>query len=142
MGSRHTITGESAERTMRPGAVARALVLLLATAVVVPGIAAAQSYALPDAARYYRLEWQAAPGKRGPIIAGYVHDTFGRTSDNIRLAIDTLDASGNTTGTIIGYVNGTLSPGNRAYFEIAVPAASEYRVRVLSFRWLNIGGGP
>jgi hypothetical protein len=128
------------------GAAQRAVVFLVVAAALlaVPGRACAQSYSLPDADRYYRLEWEAGGSKkRGPVISGYVYDTFGRTTDNMRLAIETLDASGNVTGTTtIGYVNGTIAPGSRAYFEIAVPAASGYRVRILSFRWLSIGGGP
>jgi hypothetical protein len=94
-----------------------------------------------DTDRYFRLEWEVDQStKRGPVITGYVYETFGRLAEDMRLAIETLDAAGAVTGTRIGYVMGTVPPGARAYFEIPVPAASAYRVRILSFRWRNIGG--
>ena len=112
------------------------LAVLLTTAA-----AWAQSYAVPGADRYFRVEWQASSAKRGPVISGYVYETFGRSADSLRLAIETLDPAGNATGSTLGYVNGTIPAGGRAYFEIPVPAASGYRVAVVSFRWQHVGGG-
>ncbi len=117
---------------------------LLVTAALLgaAAVARAQSYALPDADRHFRLEWEAGQSKkRGPVITGYVYETEGRNTDGMRLAIETLDSDGNVTGTTMGYVMGMIPGGGRAYFEIPVPAASAYRVRILFFRWLNIGGG-
>jgi hypothetical protein len=117
------------------------LFLLIALFGQAPG-ARGQNFALPDAERYFRLEWAAGQNaRRGPVIRGYVYETYGRPSDQMRLAIDTLDAGANVTGTTIGYVMGPVPGGGRAYFEIPVPAASGYRVRVLSFRWTHLGGG-
>ena len=117
-------------------------VLMTAALLGAAPAARAQSYALPDADHYFRLEWEAGQSKkRGPVITGYVYETSGRNTDTMRLAIETLDPAGNVTGTTMGYVMGMIPGGGRAYFEIPVPAASAYRVRILSFRWLNIGGG-
>jgi len=116
--------------------------LVMATLLGGAAVARAQSYALPDADRHFRLEWEAGQSaKRGPVITGYVYETSGRLADTMRLAIEAVDPAGNVTGTTLGYVPGTIPGGGRAYFEISVPAASAYRVRILSFRWLLIGGG-
>lgn len=126
------------------GVVPRRSVLSLLVTAALAGsavVARAQSYAVPDPDRYFRLEWEAGQSrKRGPVITGYIYETFGRLAEDMRLAIETLDAAGAVTGTRIGYVMGTVPPGARAHFEIPVPAASGYRVRILSFRWRNIGG--
>jgi hypothetical protein len=121
----------------------RALVFLVVISFFGPAPAArGQNFGAPDADRYFRLEWAAAQStRRGPVIRGYVYETFGRASDQMQLAIDTLDPSANVTGTTIGYVMGPIPGGGRAYFEIPVPAASAYRVRILSFRWTQLGGG-
>ena len=38
--------------------------------------------------------------------------------------------------TTIGYMQGDVLPGSRAYFEVRLPrAAAAYRVRVLSWDW-------
>jgi hypothetical protein len=115
---------------------ALALVLLLTPIAV-----SAQSYAIQGADRYFRLEWETASGRRGPVIAGYVYNTTGYTMDRVRLAIDALDGSGQVTASTIGQVFGTVPPSNRSYFEIPAPApAAAYRVRVLSFDPIAGGG--
>jgi hypothetical protein len=119
-------------------------VLLLVVTVVVGSASGArgQNFAAPDADRYFRVEWAAAQSaRRGPVIRGYVYETYGRSSDQMRLAIDTLDASEKVTGTILGYVMGAIPGGGRAYFEIPVPTVGGYRVRIVSFRWTHLGGG-
>ena len=98
-----------------------------------PTAASAQSYAIQGAERYFRLEWEAASARRGPVIAGYVYNLSGYATDQVRLGIDTLDGAGQVTGSVIGQVYSTVPAGNRAYFEIPVRRAESYRVRVLSF---------
>jgi hypothetical protein len=116
-----------------------AIVALLGTSTAVR----AQGYDLPGSDRWFRLEWQAGQSaKRGPVVSGYVHELAGRTADSMQLGIDRLDAAGAVTGTQIAYVTGTVPPGGRAYFEVPVPAAPAYRVRIVWYRWLGIGGGP
>ena len=112
----------------------RSAVLALVLFLSAPIAASAQSYAMQGIEHYFRLEWQAANGRRGPVIAGYVYNTAGLTADRVQLAIDAVDGAGKVTGTTIAQVLGTVPPGNRAYFEIPVREASAaYRVRVLSF---------
>ena len=102
----------------------------------------AQNYALPDSDRWFRVEWQAGNSKRGPVVSGYVHELAGRNADSMQLAVDRLDASGAVTGTQIAWVNGIVPAGGHAYFEVRVPPSPGYRVRVVWYRWIGIGGGP
>ncbi len=124
----------------------RAVSALLTVTALVGGsstAARAQGYALPDPERWFRVEWQPGQNKKGrPIVSGYVYELWGRPADSIQLGIDRLDASGAVTGTQIAYVNGLIPAGGRAYFEVPVAAAPAYRVRVVWYRWVGIGGGP
>jgi hypothetical protein len=103
----------------------------------------AQGYALPDTERWFRVEWQPGQSaKRGPVVSGYVYELAGRPADSMQLGVDRLDATGAVTGTHIAYVMGMIPAGGRAYFEVPVAAAPGYRVRVVWYRWVGIGGGP
>ena len=110
------------------------LVLLGSSAPV-----AAQSFGIQGTERYFRVESQTGSGRRGPIVYGYVYSDVGYTVDRVRLAVDRVDASGQVTGTTIGYLLGTVPPNNRAYFEVPVQNAGTYRVRVLSFEPVGRG---
>ena len=101
--------------------------------LLTPVAASAQSYAIQGTEHYFRLEWEASTARRGPVVAGYVYNRSGLTFERVLLAIDTVDGAGQVTGSTIGQVLGTVPGGNRAYFEIRVPQAGSYRVRVLSF---------
>jgi hypothetical protein len=99
-----------------------------------PAVVAAQSYAIQGIERYFRVEASTAQGRRGPVVAGYVYNTYGHTADRVRIAVEGVDAAGQVTSTQIAQVLGSVPPGDRVYFEVPVPGtAREYRVRVLSF---------
>lgn len=119
---------------MRSVSFVLALSLLLA-----PGGAFAQNYAIQGAERYFRLEWETTTTRRGPVIAGYVYSVTGLSADRVQLAIDSVDGTGQVTGTVVGRVVGTVPSGNRAYFEIPVRELGTYRVRVLSFEVIGRG---
>ncbi len=90
-----------------------------------------------------RLDWEAGTGWKGrPVIRGHVYNDYGRPAVDVRLLVETLDASGAVVGRSIGFVVGAVPFADRAYFEMPVktPGAS-YRVTVTSFDW-RAGGGP
>ncbi len=87
--------------------------------------------------RYFRLEWQATPGARGPEIAGYVENVSDLPVDRMRLVIDRLDAGGAVIGSSTTWVMGTVIPNHRNYFTTRVLTADAYRVRILTFDWSN-----
>ena len=119
------------------GAVLATLVLL------VPATLSAQNYVIQGIERYFRVESTTTAGKRGPVVSGYIYNSHGHTADHVRLVVESLDGAGQVTGTTLVEVPGTIGPGDRLYFEAAVPrapAAATYRVRVASFD--PIGRGP
>ena len=106
-----------------------------------PVTASAQSYAIEGADRYLRVEASTSEGKRGPIVAGYVYNLYGNQLDRVRLALETLDASGKPTSHTIIYVIGPIPVFGRSYFETpAPPGGATYRVRPLSFEPVGRGG--
>lgn len=84
-----------------------------------------------------RVEWEAASRKSVPIIRGYVINDHAIAAANVRLMVEVLDASGAVVGKRVGWVLGTVPNSNRTYFELKVPAAAGYRVRVLAWDWFN-----
>jgi hypothetical protein len=114
------------------------LALLLALAALRPAPVAAepiQADATVD--HYFRLQWQATPGARGPEIAGYVENTSDLPIDRMRLLVERLDAGGAVLGASTTWVMGVVVPHHRSYFATRVPAAPTYRVRILTFDWSN-----
>jgi len=122
---------------MRRGFLAVTLAVLLGGA----GTASAQIYAPASLDRYFRLEWQATRGVKGPAIEGYVYNQGAQHAERMLLVIERLDGAGNVAGSSTVWVLGSVPMGNRAYFRASVPEAASYRVRVLSFDWAGRGSG-
>jgi hypothetical protein len=100
------------------------------------------SYGVYGYDSYFKVESQPDERHGKPLVSGYVGNQWGFPVRNVRLRVEALDAAGNVTATSIGYVNGTVIPGSRVYFEVPVPAkAPGYRVRLLSFDPVQ-GHGP
>ena len=113
--------------------------LLFIFLVAVP--AAAQTYAVYGAERYFTLGWQAGERHGRPVVAGYVANEGGLPVRDVRLRVEQLDAAGGVTATSVGYVAGILTPGTRAYFEVPVAGPSPtYRVTILSFDFIQALG--
>lgn len=122
---------------MRRGFLAVTIAVLLGGA----SAASAQTYAPESLDRYFRLEWQATRGAKGPAIEGYVYNQGAQNAERMLLVIERLDSGGNVAGRSTVWVLGMVPMGNRAYFRAAVPEAASYRVRVLSFDWTGRGSG-
>ena len=119
-------------QTWKQRAALFAAALMLTT--VSPSIAAAQSYGIYGAERYFTVESEAGARRGRPVVSGYVTNQFGFGARNVRLRVDALDATDAVIGTQVGYVGGDLLPGRRVYFEVAVTEkVAKYRVTVLSF---------
>lgn len=105
------------------------------------GTAAAESYAVYGGERYFKLQWEAGQRKGQSNVHGYLLNDYGFPATDVRLRVERLDGGGQVTGTTIGYVAGQVTPGMRVYFEVAVPSSPAYRVSVLSWDWIQVGGG-
>jgi hypothetical protein len=115
----------------------RVLVAALVLALVPAAGQAGPIHAEDTFYRYFRLEWQASPGARGPEIAGYVENISNLPVDRMRVVVEQVDASGAIIGSSTTWVMGTVIPNHRSYFTTRVPTAASYRVRILTFDWSN-----
>ena len=79
------------------------------------------------------LEYQSAPRGGGAVVWGYLETSSPYTFHRIRVLVDALDASNQLVAQQVAWVPGTLGWPTRLYFEVAMPAAPSYRVRVFSW---------
>jgi hypothetical protein len=123
--------------SFRTGIAIMQLAMLLTAATT----AAAQNYGISGAERYFRVEAEGIKSKRwGPEVGGYIYNDYGASAANVRLLIEGQDASGATVSSVVAQVAGVVPGNNRLYFEVRVPAAETYRVRVLSWDFIRGGG--
>jgi hypothetical protein len=116
-------------------------VALLASLLLAPSVIAGPNYAPGSLDRDFTIEWQTLPGRRGPVLEGFVHNRAHLHADRMRLSITLFDASGRVTGTTTTWVLGGVPPNNRTWFSTPVPPAARYEVEILSFDWIGRGGG-
>ena len=98
------------------------------------GAASAQVPAGPFG-QNFRVEREVAAGRDGrPLLDGYVYSSYGLAASDVRLLVETLDASGQTVAKTVGYVDSLVPPFGRTYFTVRLPApGASYRVTVTSF---------
>jgi hypothetical protein len=116
---------------------------LLATMLILPvgalypaGPTAALSAASSVDSRI-RLDWEVGSGHGGrPVIQGWAYNDSGRAAKDVRLLVETLDASDNVIVRDIGFVRGVVQFNDRTYFEVPLKTSgASYRVRVTAFDW-------
>ena len=79
--------------------------------------------------------------RRGPAVSGWLYNDRGYSISNVRLRVDVMDATGGVLATGDGWLYGNVPSRGRAYFFVVVPRRGEsYRVTVLSFDRLEMGG--
>jgi hypothetical protein len=115
------------------------LAALAVTLVMLMPVAGAADPIQADATvqQYFRLQWQAAPGARGPEIAGYVENVSDLPFHRMRLLVERLDAGGAVVGSTTTWVMGIVAPHHRNYFSTRIAPAPSYRVTILTFDWSN-----
>jgi len=119
---------------VRSGLVA-VVVLIVGVSAACPGL-----YSIAGSERDLRVAWESHQDTRRGFITGHVFNDSGTTAYDVLLRIEGLDEAGRVVSTSTGYVTGTVPAFDRTYFEVAVPAASAYRVTISSYQ-LNKGGG-
>ncbi len=101
-----------------------------------------ESYVTPNAERYFRIELEPHQSKRGFAVEGYIYNTYGASADRVMVRVDGLDSNGTVLSRTTRYITGGVPRFGRSYFQIRVPAgAATYRMTILSFDWINGGGG-
>lgn len=117
-------------------------IVLAAVVILGGGPVRAQNFGTPQAEKFFRVEWQAERTKNGqPAIRGFVYNEYGTWAGDVRLLVESLNASGQPISRTRGYVNGDVPPRGRLPFEVILPApAVTYRVTVEYFFWRHRGG--
>lgn len=93
-----------------------------------------------EAGGFLRVESEAAVRGGRLVVAGHVHNDNGAWVHNVRLLVESVDATERVVGRTYGYVAGGVPPKSRAYFEVrprGTPEGSRLRVTVHSFDWLT-----
>jgi hypothetical protein len=103
------------------------------TTMAGPGVTRAQT-PTADAETPFRFELAQASGPRGPGVEGYVYNSLPWLISNVRLRVDSVDATGTVTDSALGWVLGNVRAGGRGYFFVPVSSpAKTYRASVQSF---------
>jgi len=111
--------------------------LLVPLLGLLAGRAQAQSITPDNAGKYFRIESQSGPGRRGqPAVWGYIYNERGLGHARVRILVETLDAAGKPIAREIDDVDNEIGLFSRRYFEVhpKTPGAS-YRVTVYSGDW-------
>jgi len=113
----------------------RMLRVLVAMASML-GTPAAPGAEPPTAAEQSVFSFQLEPttGHRGVAVQGYVYNASPWRITNVRLQVDSVDATGVPVASASGWVLGDVAPGGRGYFYVPVTApATTYRASVQAF---------
>jgi hypothetical protein len=109
--------------------------LILPVALYATGPTAALS-ATSSVDSRIRLDWEAGARHGRPVIQGWAYNDYGRAAKDVRLLVETLDASGNVIARDFGFVRGTVQFNSRTYFEVPLKTTgASYRVSVTAFDW-------
>lgn len=120
----------------------RAVLALLALSLALTAGAGAQEGQVYGADQFFSLVWEPVEYGGRVSIGGYVANTYGLEAIRVRLMVEGLDAAGKVVGRTIGYVNDSIPPGSRGYFEIFAPdRAARYRVAILSWDFRRTPSG-
>jgi hypothetical protein len=118
---------------------ARTFAPVLLLCLVITGVVAALAQSTIDADRFFGLEWSGGERRGRANVNGYIVNNYRVRAANMRLMIDSLDASGKVVESTSGFV-ADVPPGGRVYFEVSVKQkAPRYRVTITSWEWRESG---
>ena len=122
----------------------RRLLILLTILTLAGGASAAHAEpATADTQTQFRFELAQANGHRGPGVHGYVHNGLPWRIANVRLRVDSIDATGAVTAVTSGWIIGDVNAGGRAYFYVPITSPAEtYRATVQSFDRVSREASP
>ena len=92
--------------------------------------------------QYFRVQWDATKKNGQALVEGYISNTWGFGAQRIQLLVTGYDATGKPLGQVIAWGPNEIDPGDRRYFDVAVPpGASTYDVAIFAWDWIQTGGG-
>jgi hypothetical protein len=112
-----------------------ALMLAAGCATVETTPSATVTTLMPDAERWFKLNWDVRPeGGGSRRLSGYVENVYGEAAGKVQLLGQALDASGGVVGQRLQWVHGAIPGFGRVYYEIpGMPPADHYRVTVWAY---------
>jgi hypothetical protein len=111
----------------------RVLLVALLLCAALPAAVPAQSPG--DADRFFGVEWAGGERRGKPNVNGYIVNQYRVGAANVRVNVESLDASGKAIATTAGFV-GDVPAGARVYFEVPVAQkAPRYRVVITGWNW-------
>jgi hypothetical protein len=105
-----------------------------------PGTAAEMQPLMAGWERLFTVAWQPAQHRGNPVVEGYVTNVSPYHTTNIRVLVESLDASGGVTSQRVAWVPGELLGGGRAFFQVPAAPAPAYRVRIFSYDRIEMDG--
>jgi len=97
----------------------------------------AQNFGIVDGASLLTLDWERGEYRGKPTVHGYINNRWVMVANNFQVTVEGLDAAGTVISSTVDRVPGDLAPGSRSYFEVLVPATSNYRVSLSSYSWVD-----
>ena len=89
----------------------------------------------------FRFDFEQAQGPRGLGLEGYVYNSLPWRITNVRLRVDSIDATGAVTASSWGWVLGNVNAGGRGYFYVPISSrAAASRPSVQSFGKVSADG--
>jgi hypothetical protein len=123
---------------LKPWVLGTMLILPMGTLYLTDPAAALSATSSVDSR--IRLDWEVGVRHGRPVIEGWAYNDYGRAAMNVRLLVETLDASGNVIARDFGFVFGTVGFNGRTYFEVPIKTTgTSYRVSVTAFDWTPRG---
>jgi hypothetical protein len=97
------------------------------------GVAQPLSPLVVDWEQYFRIESVSALRGGRAVVTGTVWNTAPWSTKKIQLLVDALDAGGEPITQRVIWLGVDLAAGTHAAFEVPMPPAPSYRVRVFAF---------
>lgn len=91
--------------------------------------------------QHFALEYGPGEYRGRPVVEGYVTNVSPYVMRDVKILVDTLDASGAIAAQRVAYVPGEMPGGSRLFFQVPATPGPAYRVQVFSYDRFESGGG-
>jgi hypothetical protein len=112
---------------------------LAACALLLASASAAHALLEPivvDQEQIFEISWSIGEFEGRPQLSGRIDNASFYSASKVQLLIDQVDPSGRIVGQQLAWLGVVLMPGERTYFDVAVPDRnSQYGVRV--YAWVR-----
>jgi hypothetical protein len=83
--------------------------------------------------QHFTVTWDAVQRQGRERVAGYVYNRSPYRFGNVRVLVDSVDASGRIVSQRVSWVLGELGADSRLSFEVSATPAASYRVSIFSY---------